>query len=50
MKKVKSTTLSLHGKYYIQNMKDGKIVGTIGYNDGTSEGTNFTLTITSLTD
>ncbi|MFW0717410.1 hypothetical protein [Pedobacter sp. N23S346] len=45
-----TTALSLHGKYYIQNMKDGKIVGTTGYNGGTSEGTSFKLTITSLTD
>lgn len=44
-----TTAISLHGKYYIQNMKDGKIVGTMGYNGGTSAGTNFTLTITSLT-
>ncbi len=44
-----TTSISLHGKYYIQNMKDGKIVGTTGYNGGTSAGTNFTLTITSLT-
>ncbi|WP_244214202.1 hypothetical protein [Pedobacter alluvionis] len=44
-----NTALALHGKYYIQNMKDGKIVGTTGYNGGTSEGTFFTLTITSLT-
>lgn len=45
-----TTALSLHGKYYIQNMKDGKIVSTSGYNGGTSEGTNFTVTITSLSD
>ncbi len=45
-----TTALSLHGKYYLQNMKDGKIVSTTGYNGGTSEGTNFTLTITSLSD
>lgn len=45
-----TTAISLHGKYYIQNMKDGKIVSTTGYNGGTSEGTSFSLTITSLSD
>ena len=36
-------------KYYIQNMKDGKIVGTTIYNGGDLDGSSFTLTITSLT-
>lgn len=43
-----TTTLSLHGKYFIQEIKDGKITGTIGYNGGTSAGTYFTLTINSF--
>ncbi|MDT3405285.1 hypothetical protein [Mucilaginibacter terrae] len=41
--------LLLAGKYYIQNMKDGKIVGTTIYNGGDVDGSNFTLKITSLT-
>lgn len=41
--------LLLAGKYYIQNMKDGKIVGTTIFNGGDVDGSNFTLTITSLT-
>ncbi|MFH6991184.1 hypothetical protein [Flavobacterium sp. FlaQc-48] len=43
-----TTTLSLHGKYFIQEIKDGKITGTIGYNGGKSAGTYFTLTINSF--
>jgi len=41
--------LLLAGKYYIQNMKDGKIVGTTIFNGGDLDGSSFTLTITSLT-
>ncbi|MCC8407827.1 hypothetical protein LJ707_02730 [Mucilaginibacter sp. UR6-1] len=44
-----NSDLLLAGKYYIQNMKDGKIVGTTIYNGGDLDGSNFTLTITSLT-
>ncbi|MCX2584379.1 hypothetical protein [Pedobacter sp. MR22-3] len=40
---------SLAGKYYIQEMKDGKFVGTTVFNGGDLDGSNFTLTITSLT-
>jgi len=39
----------LDGQYYIQNYKDGKIMGTTVYSGGRSDGTQFTLTITSLT-
>ena len=41
--------LLLAGKYYIQEMKDGKFAGTTIFNGGDLEGSNFTLTITSLT-
>ncbi|MFA6246582.1 MAG: hypothetical protein WC615_06555 [Mucilaginibacter sp.] len=41
--------LLLSGKYYIQDMKDGKIVGTTVYNGGDLDGSSFILTITSLT-
>ncbi|TWR26754.1 hypothetical protein FPZ42_06875 [Mucilaginibacter achroorhodeus] len=41
--------LLLSGKYYIQQMKDGKILGTTIYNGGDVDGSNFTMTITSLT-
>lgn len=41
--------LLLSGKYYIQNMKDGKITGTTIFNGGDVEGSSFTMTITSLT-
>ncbi|PAW95545.1 hypothetical protein CKK33_00770 [Mucilaginibacter sp. MD40] len=41
--------LLLAGKYYIQQMKDGKIVGTTIFNGGDLEGSSFTMTITSLT-
>ncbi len=41
--------LLLSGKYYIQNMKDGKIVNTTIYNGGDLDGSSFTMTITSLT-
>lgn len=41
--------LLLSGKYYIQQMKDGKIVGTTIFNGGDVDGSNFTMTITSLT-
>ena len=44
-----ASDLLLAGKYYIQNMKDGKIVGTSIYNGGDLDGSGFTLTITSLT-
>jgi hypothetical protein len=44
-----ASDLRLSGKYYIQNMKDGKIVSTTVYNGGGVDGSNFTLTITSLT-
>jgi hypothetical protein len=44
-----ASDLLLAGKYYIQNMKDGKIVGTTIYNGGDLDGSSFTLTITSLT-
>ena len=44
-----ASDLLLSGKYYIQNMKDGKIVGTTIYNGGSVTGSDFTLTITSLT-
>lgn len=40
----------LMGQFYIQNYKDGKHVGTTVYSGGRSPGTQFTLTITSLTD
>lgn len=39
----------LAGKYYIQEMKDGKSVGTTIFNGGDLDGSNFRLTITSLT-
>ncbi|MCJ8209768.1 hypothetical protein MUY27_08605 [Mucilaginibacter sp. RS28] len=41
--------LLLSGKYYIQNMKDGKIISTTVFNGGDLDGSNFTMTITSLT-
>ena len=44
-----ASDLRLSGKYYIQNMKDGKIVSTTVYNGGGVDGSDFTLTITSLT-
>ncbi|MBB5622822.1 hypothetical protein HDE69_003904 [Pedobacter cryoconitis] len=40
----------LKGQFYIQNYKDGKHMGTTVYEGGRSPGTQFTLTITSLTD
>jgi hypothetical protein len=40
----------LDGQFYIQNYKDGKIASTTVYGGGRREGTQFTLTITSLTD
>ncbi|MDR6942925.1 hypothetical protein [Mucilaginibacter pocheonensis] len=42
-----ASDLLLAGKYSIQNMKDGKIVGTTIYNGGDLDGSS--LTITSLT-
>ncbi|WP_345949179.1 hypothetical protein ABDD95_20245 [Mucilaginibacter sp. PAMB04274] len=44
-----TSDLLLAGKYYIDDMKDGKVVGTTIFNGGDLEGSNFTLTITSLT-
>jgi hypothetical protein len=44
-----ATDLLLAGKYYIQNIQDGKIVGTTIFNGGDLDGSSFTLTITSLT-
>lgn len=44
-----ASDLLLSGKYYIQSMKDGKIVSTTIYNGGSVYGSDFTLTITSLT-
>jgi len=44
------TDLELNGQYYIQEMKDGKIMNTIVYTGVQGEGTNFKLTITSLTE
>lgn len=40
--------LLLSGKYYIQQMKDGKMLGTTIFNGGDLEVSNFTMTITSL--
>ena len=39
----------LVGQYYIQNVVDGKIVSTTGYRGDGSDGSSFTLNITSLT-
>jgi len=39
----------LDGQYYIQNYNNGKFLGTTVYDGGRTTGTNFTLTITSLT-
>ncbi|WP_345233091.1 hypothetical protein [Olivibacter ginsenosidimutans] len=44
------STSELDGQYYIQNFKDGKHIGTTVYDGGRTDGTKFTLTITSLTD
>ncbi|RNL56497.1 hypothetical protein [Pedobacter jejuensis] len=44
-----SLSPELDGDYFIQNMKDGKIISTTVYSGGRSSETSFTLTITSLT-
>jgi len=44
-----ASDLLLAGKYYIQEMKDGKFVVTTVFNGGDMDGSNFVLTITSLT-
>lgn len=44
-----TNTLELDADYYIQNWNGGKHTGTTVYSGGRSDGTNFTLTITSLT-
>ncbi|MEO8254078.1 MAG: hypothetical protein ABI554_06780 [Flavobacterium sp.] len=38
----------LRGQYYIQNVKDGKIVSTYNYNGDGTDGSNFVLKITRL--
>ncbi|MBO9618591.1 MAG: hypothetical protein J7539_06085 [Niabella sp.] len=45
-----TTDLELDGQYYIQNIQNGQVVSTTSYSGGRTAGTNFTLTITSLTD
>lgn len=39
----------LKGQYYIQNVVDGKVVSSTGFVGDGSDGSNFTLNITSLT-
>lgn len=43
-----NTSLELDGQYCVQHWKDGAHTGTTCFMGGRTDGTNFTLTITSL--
>lgn len=46
-----SADSELHGNYYIQNLDDnGNIIGTTVYTGDGSDGSGFTMTITTLAD